>query len=261
MIDYLKESTFVVNDVISDAWDVLKKRYLAIAGICFSLFIVSNISGILAAYLSSVNILLSVFMALLFLFLYFSIQLTLFKHIFQVLDKSADQVKLRKSFPTLKEIIYFFACVLTITVGTFLVYLIISVVFFPLIYLVDIEVMVNMVYVITIILFSYTFLRIAFFPFFILDKKESPFKSIRLSLAVTRGNFVKIILIIAFFALSGSLYLYFSYRGYPFISTILSLINSFVIIPLSSVTFIIAYRKMVHDYKGDSDPSIMQNII
>lgn len=261
MIDYLKESTFVVNDVISDAWDVLKKRYLAIAGICFSLFIVSNISGILAAYLGSINIVLSVFMALLFLFLYFSIQLTLFKHIFQVLDKEPNDVKLTKSFPTMKEIIYFFACVLTITVGTFVGYLIISVLFFPLIYLVDIDAMVNIVYVITIVLFSYTFLRIAFFPFFILDKNETPFKAIRLSLAVTRGNFIKIILLIAFFALSGSLYLYFSYRGYPFISTILSLVNSFVIIPLSSVTFIIAYRKMVRDYTGDANPSIMQNII
>lgn len=261
MIDYLKESTFVVNDVISDAWDVLKKRYFAIAGICFTLFIVSNISGILASFFNSINIVLSIFMALLFLFLYFAIQLTLFKHIFQVLDKNREDVKLRYSFPTMKEILYFFACVLTISVTAFIGYLIISIVFFPLIYAVDIETMVNIVYILTIILFSYAFLRIAFFPFFVLDRGETPFRAIRLSLAVTRGNFTKIILLIAFFALSGSLYLYFSYRGYPVISTALSLVNSFVIIPLSSVTFIIAYRKMVKDYKGDADPSIMQNII
>lgn len=261
MIEYLKESTFVINDVISDAWDVLKKRYFAIAGICFLLFVVSNVSGILAMYLNSISIFLSVFMALLFVVLYFGIQLTLFKHIFQVLDRKQEDIRWRDSIPTSKEMIYFFACVISILVGAFITYLLISVVFFPLIYLISVEVMVQIVYFITFVLAFCMFLRIAFFPFFILDKGVKPFKAIRLSLATTRGNFIRIVLLLAFFALFGSLYLYFSYRGYAVISSGLSMVNSFVVVPLSSVAFIIAYRKMVRDYRGDEDPSIMENII
>src|SRR5690606_3409763 len=178
MIDYLIESTFVVNDVVSDAWDVLKKRYLAIASICFLLFIVSNISGILAMYMNSINIFLSLFMAFLFLILYFGIQLTLFKHIFQVLDRERGEVRLRDSFPTPKELLYFFTCAISIMVGFFLIYMLLSVLFFPLIYAISVEVMVQIVYILTFIIICYLFLRILFFPFFILDKEVKPFKAI-----------------------------------------------------------------------------------
>jgi len=263
MINYLKESTFAINDVISDAWDVLKKRYFAIAGICFLLFIISNGSGILAMYMNSINIFLSIFMAFLFLVLYFAIQLTLFKHIFQVLDRKREDIHLKDSFPTAKELIYFFTCAISIIVLFFFVYMVIAVLFFPLIYanIIGITSMVSIVFLIAFALIFYIFLRVLFYPFFILDKEEKPFKSIRLSFAITRGNSMKIILLIVFFALFGSLYLYFSYRGYQVISTGVSLVNSFIIIPLSSVAFVIAYRKMMHDYRGDMDPSIMENII
>src|SRR5690606_41216024 len=122
-------------------------------------------------------------------------------------------------------------------------------------------VMVIIIYILSFDLVMFFFMLIFFFTFFILYKEEKPIMAIRLSLAVTRGIFAKIVMLLGFFALFGSLYLYFSYRGYPVISTVLSLVNSFIIIPLSSVAFVIAYRKMMHDYHGDSDPSIMENII
>lgn len=261
MINYLKESTFAINDVISDAWDVLVKRYFAIAGICFLLFFISNASAVLAMFMSSISIVLSVFMAALFLVLYFAIQLTLFKHIFQVLDREPGDVRLSRSFPAVKEMVYFFTCAITVIVGVFAIYMLISLLFFPLIYATGVDAMVQIVFVITFILVSYILLRILFFPFFILDKRVKPFKALRLSLAITRGNFMRIILLIGFFALFGSMYLYFSYRGYHALSTFLSLVNSFVIIPLSSVAFVIAYRKMMNDYKGDADPTVLGNII
>src|SRR5690606_10556126 len=224
MIDYLKESTFVINDVISDAWDVLRKRYFAIAGICFLLFVVSNISAILAMYMNSINIFLSLFMAFLFLVLYFGIQLTLFKHVFQVLDRDGDAITLKDSFPSAKELVYFLTCAISVMLGFFIIYMLLSVLFFPLIYVISIEVMVQTVYIITFVIVFYLILRILFFPFFILDKQVKPFKALRLSLAVTRGNLTKIVLLLAFFALFGSMYLYFSYTGYPLISTVLSML-------------------------------------
>src|SRR3546814_16743950 len=105
--------------------------------------------------------------------------------------------------------------------------------------------MVQIVYFITFVLAFCMFLRIAFFPFFILDKGMKPFQAIRLSLATTRGNFIRIVLLLAFFALFGSFYLYFSYRGYAVISSGLSMVISFVIVPLSSVSFISSEERLV----------------
>src|SRR5690606_36001747 len=133
--------------------------------------VVSNASAILAVYMNSINIVLSIFMAALFLVLYFAIQLTLFKHIFQVLDREPGSVRLSASFPTVKEMIYFFTCAISVMMGVFIIYMIISVLFFPLIYAaISVDDMVQIVFVITFILVSYILLRILFFPFFILDK-------------------------------------------------------------------------------------------
>src|SRR3546814_8970851 len=60
---------------------LLKCHYFSIAGLCFLLFLTSNTSGILAFYFSEVNTFLSIFMALLFVILYFGTQLTLFKYV------------------------------------------------------------------------------------------------------------------------------------------------------------------------------------
>jgi hypothetical protein len=38
-------------------------------------------------------------------------------------------------------------------------------------------------------------------------------------------------------------------------------INSFFVIPLSSVALAVAYRGMMSEYTGDQDPDVMDNII
>lgn len=262
MIQFLKESTFVVNDVINDAWEVLKKRYLAIAGLCILLFITSSASGILGTYFNDVNIVLSVFMLFLFITLFFGIQLTLFKHIFQILDKEDKAVSLKESIPTAREMAYFFTGMVFVLIISLLSYLLISVLILPLIYVnISIGILVNIAFGLAFIFIFSMLMRLAFFPFFIIDKGENPFKSLRMSLAITRGNFIKLLMLLAFFAMLNLLYLYFSYRGVPIISIGLSLLNSFVVIPLSSVSIAIAYRKMMKDYHGSQDPEILKSIL
>lgn len=262
MISFLKESTFIVNDVLSDAWEVLKKRYFAIAGLCFLMFVTSNSSAILGFYFNEFNSILNIFIALLFVILYFGIQLTLFKHIFQVLDKEEKAVKLKKSIPTISEMSFFFAGMLFILLLALSSYLLISILLMPLIYLkVPIETLVSIGVVIAFLFIFLMMIRLIFFPFFIIDKGQNTFRSLRLSLAITRGNVTKLLMILAFFVMLNLLYLYFSYLNLAVISTLLSLVNSFLIVPLASVTIAIAYRKMMGEYHGSEDPEVMKNIL
>lgn len=249
MIQFLKESTFIVNEVISESWDILKKRYIAIAGLCFLLFLTSNTSGILAFYFNNINTYLNVFMAFMFILLFFGIQLCLFKHIFQIIDHN-KAVNWVDSIPSFKELLYFLLGTIMVLIFSFSSYFIISLIVFPLVYLdIPLQVPVTLTMAFTTLFMLWILIRVAFFPFFIIDRQKAPWSSIRMSFAITRGNLIKLLMLILFFALLNLLYLYFSYREMAFIATALSLINSFIVIPLSSVCVALAYRKMMQDYQ------------
>lgn len=261
MIQFLKDSTFAVNEVINASWELLRRNYFSIAGLCFLLFLTSNTSGILAFYLSEVNMFLSVFMAFLFAILYFGTQLTLFKYLLTLIDRR-EKILLTETIPSVKELIYFFGAMFSIALMALLVYLVISVLAFPLVYAqIDVSLMVNIARIVSAVVILLLLLRLAFYPFFIIDRHAEPFRAIRLSMALTKGNVTKLLLILAFFAILHLLFLYFNYTGYPMVSTLLSLVNSFLVGPLSSVVVSVAYRNMMTDYHGGDDPQLMKNIL
>lgn len=262
MIQFLKDSTFAVNDVINQAWDVLKKHYFSIAGLCLLLFLTSNASGILALYFRDVSRILSLFMPIMFVVLYFGIQLTLFKYIFHVIDEGKKSVSLQGALPTTKEISYFFIAMLSLLVIILIAFAILAILILPIIYIyrsteraVDIFAFLSVVFLISFMM------RVAFYPFFIIDRNEKPFKAIRLSLAITRGNFLKLLLLLTFLTILHLLSIYFNYRAFPMLSAVLSLVNSFLVVPLSSVAIALAYRQMMKEYRGEEDPTFIKNII
>ncbi|HWL00568.1 MAG TPA: hypothetical protein VNQ55_11495 [Parapedobacter sp.] len=261
MIQFLKASTFAVNEVISRSWDLLRSHYFSIAGLCFLLFLTSNTSGILAFYFSEVNTFLSVFMALLFVILYFGTQLTLFKYILALADKK-EKINLLDTIPSTRELRYFFTGMVSIALLALLFYLIVSVLAFPLVYAgVDVSLMVYIARTLSAVIVFAFLLRVAFYPFFIIEQRAEPFRALRLSFALTRGNITRLLLILAFFAILHLLYVYFNYAGYPMVSTALSLVNSFLVGPLSSVVITMAYRSMMAEYRGGDDPDVMKHII
>ncbi len=261
MIQFLRDSTFAVNEVISKSWDLLRKHYFSIAGLCFLLFLTSNTSGILAFYFNEVNAFLSAFMAFLFVVLYFGTQLTLFKYIFTLIDKR-EKINLSDTIPSTKELLYFFTAMMCIALLALFFYLCISILAFPLVYArIDVAVMVNIARIIAAVIVFLFLLRVAFYPFFIIERHATPFRAIRLSFALTKGNLTKLLFILAFFAILHLLYLYFNYNGYPVVSTALSVLNSFLVGPLSSVVVAMAYRNMMADYHGGDDPGVIKNII
>jgi hypothetical protein len=249
MIQFLKESTFAVNDVIKRSWDLLRAHYFSVAGLCLCLFLTSNTSGILAFYLQEVNPFLSAFMAILFVIVYFGIQLTLFKYILRLIDHQ-KKIALSETIPSTKELSFFFIAMLSIAAMVLVVYLAISVIAYPFIYVVDMDTILQVNLVVAAVVTFVFLLRVAFYPFFIIDQHETPIRSIRLSIALTKGNITKLLLILAFFAILHLLYIYFNYMGYPVLSTVLSFISSFFVVPLSSVVIAMAYHSMMEAHRA-----------
>lgn len=274
-VDFLKESTFAVNDVIVKAWHVTKRNYFSIATLCFLMFLTSNASGLMAFFLKDVNSGLSTIMAFVFVLLYFTINLSLFKYIFHLLDDEYSEVTIVSTLPTRTQIIrfvigtlYFSLCI--VIAGVFLM---------PILYLIDpvLRYLVNIGWIdsfqatgniiitvavaIGVMAIFMIWIRISFFPFFIIDKNAKPFDSIKLSLATTRGNFTKILFLLLVLGGFYFLYLFFSYLKWPVTAFVVNIISSFIVVPLSSVALTIAYRKMVSEYKGDEHPDIIHNIV
>ncbi|QNL49181.1 beta-carotene 15,15'-monooxygenase [Olivibacter sp. SDN3] len=262
MIQFLKDSTFAVNEVINSAWDVLKRHYFSIAGLCLLLFLTSNTSGILAFYFRDFNPVFSSVMAISFVVIYFGIQLTLFKYIFHVMDDEREHVSLSDTIPSTKELSYFFIAMLGLLLIILVAFALLAVLILPVIYIYNsTERAVDLFAFLSIVFFISFMIRVAFYPFFIIDRHERPFKAIRLSFAITRGNFFKLLLLLTFLTILHLLSIYFNYRSYPMLSAGMSLVNSFLIVPLSSVAIALAYRQMMKEYKGEDDPGFIKNII
>lgn len=274
-VDFLKESTFAVNDVIFKAWDVTKRNYFSIATLCFLMFITSNASGLMAFFLKDVNKGLSSLMALIFVLLYFTINLSLFKYIFHLLDDEENDVTIVGSLPTRLQIIRFVMATLYFT----LCIVIAGVFLMPVLYIIDPilrymvqlgwvnsfqeagNVIITVAVAIGVMAIFMIWIRISFFPFFIIDKNAKSFESVKLSLATTRGNFTKILLLLLVLGGFYFFYLFFSYLQWPIVAFVVNIISSFIVVPLSSVALTIAYRQMMSDYKGEENPDIIHNIV
>ncbi|RZK53098.1 MAG: hypothetical protein EOO87_13725 [Pedobacter sp.] len=274
-VEFLKESTFAVNEVIHKAWQVTSRHYFSIATLCFLMFITSNASGLMAFFLKDVNPALSTLMALVFVLLYFTINLSLFKYIFHLLDDEETDVTIVGTLPTRSQIIRFVLATLYFTICI----IIAGVFLMPVLYIIDPilrfmvksgfvedfqaagDVIITVAVAVGVLSIFMIWIRISFFPFFIIDKNAKSFESIKLSLATTKGNFTQILLLLLVLAGAYFLYLFFSYLGWPIIAFIVNMVSSFLIVPLSSVALTVAYRKMMSNYKGDKDPDIIHNIV
>ncbi|RKF42368.1 beta-carotene 15,15'-monooxygenase [Sphingobacterium siyangense] len=267
MIQFLKESTFAVNEVFNKSWELLKRHYFSVAGLCFLLFVTSGLSNYLATTISDFNVVLSGFMAFFFMVMYFGLNMTLFKYILSLIDGNHDK-KLTQCIPSSKELAHFFGAMLTIMVLSFALLMIVGAVSFPFLYLLEngtnrtellnkfTSTVVSAAAILTFILI----IRIAFYPFFIIDKHAGTFKSLRFSFALTKGNVFKLLLIFAVFASLQLLQMYFNYLEYYIIFIILNLVSSFLVVPLACIVVSVAYRSMMADYHGGEDPKILNNI-
>jgi hypothetical protein len=275
MINYLKESTFTVNEVIAKAWRVTYDNYFSLATLCFLIFITLTTSSLMAFFLKDVNIALRILMVFFFIVLYCTINLSLFKYIFHLLDNENENITIVSTLPTRVQIIRF----LIATFYFALCIIFVGVLLYPVLFILDPilryavklgwvsnlseagKVVTNVAVAIAIVAIFITFIRISFFQFFIIDKQAKPFESIKYSLATTKGNFTKILLLLLVLGFFHLLSLIFNYLHWSVISLFVISLSSFIIVPLSSVALTIVYRKMMAEYDGEEEPDIIHNIV
>lgn len=226
------------------------------------MFITASASSLMAFFIKDVSKALSIIMVIIFVLLYFTINLSLFKYIFHLMDDEESDVKIVDTLPTRQQIIRFLVATLYFVGCIFGVYLVVILVAFPFIYTgINVAIVKNVAISVGIIAIFITWLRISFFPFFIIDKSATPFDSIKLSLATTKGNFTKILLLLVVLGGGYLIYLLLNYLQWPLVAFIVNILSSFIIVPLSSVALTVAYRKISSEYNGDEHPDILHNIV
>ena len=292
MIDYLKESTFAVKDVIMQAWRVTRDNYFSIATLCFLIFITASTSTFMAFFMGDLNVGIRIIMLLIFIMSYCVVELCMIKYIFRLLDhENENDIKIIDTLPTRVEIGRFLVGTVYFGISIFFVVILLM----PVLYILDLilkfavsqglidnftfagQIIVNVAVAIAMLSIFFTFIRIVFFPFFIIDKHSTPFESIKLSLATTKGNFIKLLFILAGLVLVqaivfGFFYIvvltgfrlvnyFFDYDINQYVSLIVVVFSSFVIVPFTTAFFAVAYRKIMSEYKGDEHPDIIHNIV
>lgn len=262
MLEFLKESTFKASDVITRALSILKKHYISIAGLCFMLFVTYNLSAFLAAYMAESPGFIRNLMFLLFVVLYFSIQLALIKRAI-LLAQGIERTHFANYIPTVKQFVNFIFGLILYSLLVGVVYLLCSVIALPLLYLdVPMEIISYEINpFLTGLVMMLILIRISFFPFFILVNNFNIFRACRNSVAFTRGNVVNLLTLIFLLAFMHILQLTFEYFEYNVLDKISSVINTFIVIPLVSLVMAIAYVDMIREYKGSDDPALLKNII
>jgi len=263
MLQYLKQSTFKANDVFMKAIHILKSHYFSIAGLCLFLFITSSLSSYLAFTLadSSVGVLKGLF-CFVFVTLFFGTQLILIKRAL-LLARGIEHADFKDYIPSAKQFVNFLMGFILYSFLLGVVYLLSSLLSFPLLYLgTDMEtVSMEINPVLTGIIMMLVLIRITFFPYFIVDKKYSLFRACRLSIALTKGNVINLLLLMLAVGMAYILQASFEYLGYFIVAKIFGAINTFVIIPSVSLVMAVAYHNMMKDYQGGDDPQLLKNII
>lgn len=278
------------------AWTVTKENYFSIATLSFLIFITVSTSTFMAFFMEEVNVGIKVIMVSIFIFCYCVIELSLIKYILNLLDKGNADILIIETLPTRSEVFRFLLATLFFGIAILVAMLFIVPILYFLLYFLDWlfkylvaqhiitaysstgEIIVQIAINITALTALLAFLKIIFFPFFIIDKNTSAFESIKLSLAVTKGNFLKLLLLLfaqvviqllVFFLFSLGFWLIFRVIGLfwnleffqQYSSLIVVLFTSFIMVPFTTAFLAVAYRKIMSEYKGDEHPDIIHNIV
>lgn len=262
MLEFLKESTFRASDVIIRALNILKRHYISVAGLCFLLFVTYNLSALLALYMANSMDLVKQAMFVLFVTLFFSLQLALIKRAI-LLAQHIERTDLIDYIPTLKQFLNFILGLILYSLLIGVIYLVCSVIAWPLLYLgVPMETISYEINpLLTGIVMMFILIRISFFPFFVLVNNFNVFRACRMSVAFTKGNVSKLLMLIFGLAFMHILQVTFEYFEYNVLAKISSVLNTFIVIPLVSLVMAIAYIDMIREYKGSDDPELFKNII
>ncbi|MGO3807812.1 MAG: hypothetical protein ACTJHT_16165, partial [Sphingobacterium sp.] len=197
-----------------------------------------------------------------FMTVFFGTQLILIKRAL-LLAYGIEHADFKDYIPTTKQFVNFLLGFVLYSFLIGIVYLLISIVSFPLLYLgVDMTTLsMEVCPFLTGVIMVFVLMRITFFPYFIADKQINLFHACRLSIALTRGNVVSLLVLFLAIGLTYLFQLSCEYFEYFLAAKIFSFINTFFVIPSVSLVMAVAYHEMLKDYNGGDDPKLLNNII
>lgn len=262
MLQFLRERTFKANEVFLNAIAILGKHYVSIAGLCFLLFVVSNLSTFLSFYFEGAPDFVRIFFMLFFVVMYFGLQLVLLKRAVH-LTRDEAPIKFIHYIPSTKQFVSYITGLVVYSLMAATAYLIVYIICFPLLYLgVNMDTIRYEIHpLLTGVLMLVIVMRTVFYPFFIIEQNCGTWRAYKFSLALTKGNVFSLLFVVMAVASTHMLQLGAEYMGYGFIGKLFSIINAFVIIPLVSLVMSVVYVDMMKEYRGGEDPSLLDSII
>lgn len=263
MLEFLKSSTFRANEVVIKGFDILRKHYFSIAGLCLLLFVTNTLSTFLAVLMFGVEYkTVKVLFLFVFIVLFFGLQLVLIKRVV-LLAKNIPHASLMTYLPSVRQFFNFILGLVIYSVLLLVSYLVCAILCLPLLYLgVDIHTIsweINPI--LTGVLMMLILIRIAFYPFFIVEKGFNIIRAFKMSIAFTKGNVIKLLILMLLLAAVYLLQITGEFFEYFFLAKILGLINTFVITPGVSVVLAVAYVEMMNEYEGSDNPRLFKSIL
>lgn len=238
-------SDFAISGVFGKATKVLQEHYWGIALVNVCMFVVVGLSSTLAPYFRDESEVLSIVLALLFILLYATLGLSLFKIILTILnhEKKPNRMDYLPSFEELVRYLLAVLFLLLLAIGLAVVILVVA---FPLVYTgIDVSTVLSMGAGISGLVLFVFFLRVAFYPFFILDQRIGAWASIKASYSITKNYIFKITLVVLLFVLIHVLQGYVAMIWGASAGAVVGVLNAFFITPFYVVTLGVAYKRML----------------
>src|SRR5690606_18835294 len=135
MLQYLKQSTFKANDVFMNAISLLKSHYFSIAGLCFLLFITSSLSSYLVFRLADASgDVVKGLLCFVFVTLFFDTEYVLILRVL-LLAIGVERASVRDYISSAIQFVIFLMGFILFSYLLGIVYLLSTVISFPLVYL------------------------------------------------------------------------------------------------------------------------------
>lgn len=238
-------SDFAVSAIFGKALKVLSTHYLAIAILSVCMFAIAGLSSSLASYFQDASDGLSVLLALFFILLYATVGLSLFKVILTILNHEKKPSRM-DYLPTYKELVRYLVAVILFLLMAIGLTAAILVGAFPLVYTgIQVSTVLNIAMSICFPVFLVFFLRVTFYPFFILDQDAKAWQSIKKSYHITKDYIFKIILVVLLFVFIHVCQAYVTIRWGLYAATVLGVLNAFFITPFYIVSLAVTYKRMM----------------
>lgn len=232
---------FSIAETMSSAWSILRKNFIPI--IVYSVatsFIFGILSLLLGIFFGQENFYIEMLVGLITIFFQSFTTLGLYKLIFTLIDSEFYEFEFSQILPRFTMLINYVA-----------VWFLFATLLVTYKYFVDaldgLVIIQNILIIIGVVALLYALLRCIFFLAFIVDDDSGPIESLKQSIQLTKGYFLKVLGILGIIVL---------FIGVPAILARFFILAPIFIVfsyPFVNIFLMVAYRKLVYSHKDVDD--------